>query len=88
MYRHSLAVTELKQFEGRGHSLTIDHGWRDVAETVLGWLSEMRLKATATPTSSSVPEASESGAADDRSSFVRTKSRLHVVGAQVRRGHA
>ena len=37
-YRESSAVTELKQFEGRGHSLTIDEGWKDVAETVLEWL--------------------------------------------------
>jgi len=37
-YRDSTAVTELKQFEGRGHSLTIDAGWKDVANTVLDWL--------------------------------------------------
>ncbi len=37
-YRDSAAVTELKQFEGRGHSLTIDSGWRDVADAVLAWL--------------------------------------------------
>lgn len=37
-YRHSTAITELKQFEGRGHSLTIDRGWRDVAAAVLDWL--------------------------------------------------
>lgn len=37
-YRDSAAVTELKQFEGRGHSLTIDHGWPDIAEAVLDWL--------------------------------------------------
>jgi len=37
-YRDSTAVTELKQFEGRGHSLTIDSGWREVAEAVLEWL--------------------------------------------------
>jgi pimeloyl-ACP methyl ester carboxylesterase len=37
-YRHSTAVTELKQFEGRGHSLTIDQGWPDVANAVLEWL--------------------------------------------------
>ena len=30
-YRDSAAVTELKQFEGRGHSLTIDAGWPEVA---------------------------------------------------------
>ncbi len=37
-YRDSMAVTELKQFEGRGHSLTIDSGWREVADAVLEWL--------------------------------------------------
>ena len=37
-YRDSTAVTELKQFEGRGHSLTIDSGWREVAEAILAWL--------------------------------------------------
>jgi pimeloyl-ACP methyl ester carboxylesterase len=37
-YRDSTAVTELKQFEGRGHSLTIDSGWHDVADAVLAWL--------------------------------------------------
>jgi pimeloyl-ACP methyl ester carboxylesterase len=39
-YRDSMAVTELEQFEGRGHSLTIDHGWKDVADAVLAWLAE------------------------------------------------
>ncbi|GAA5016331.1 alpha/beta fold hydrolase [Terrabacter aeriphilus] len=39
-YRRSTAVTELRQFEGRGHSLTVDDGWRDVATAVLGWLRE------------------------------------------------
>jgi non-heme chloroperoxidase len=28
-------VTEIKSMQGRGHSLTIDHGWRDVADTAL-----------------------------------------------------
>jgi alpha-beta hydrolase superfamily lysophospholipase len=37
-YRDSAAVTELKQFEGRGHSLTIDAGWPEVAHAVLDWL--------------------------------------------------
>jgi hypothetical protein len=35
----SAAVTELKQFEGRGRSLTIDSGWKDVARAILDWLS-------------------------------------------------
>jgi pimeloyl-ACP methyl ester carboxylesterase len=37
-YRHSTAVTELRQFEHRGHSLTIDHGWKEIADAVLQWL--------------------------------------------------
>jgi alpha-beta hydrolase superfamily lysophospholipase len=37
-YRHSTAVTELKQFEGRGHSLTVDRGSLEVAHAVLDWL--------------------------------------------------
>lgn len=37
-YRDSSAVTEFKQFEGRGHSLTIDDGWKEVAKAVLDWL--------------------------------------------------
>jgi alpha-beta hydrolase superfamily lysophospholipase len=38
-YRDSTAVTELRQFEGRGHSLTIDNGWKELAETILNWLT-------------------------------------------------
>ena len=37
-YRKSPAVTELKEFPGRGHSLTIDSGWRELAEYSLTWL--------------------------------------------------
>jgi pimeloyl-ACP methyl ester carboxylesterase len=37
-YRKSSAVTEIKEFEDRGHSLTIDHGWREVADSVLEWI--------------------------------------------------
>ena len=37
-YRDSTAVTQLRQFEGRGHSLTIDSGWREVADATLEWL--------------------------------------------------
>ena len=42
-YRDSSAVTELQQFEGRGHSLTIDGGWREVAEAILTWLKKNEL---------------------------------------------
>jgi pimeloyl-ACP methyl ester carboxylesterase len=37
-YRDSSAVTDLKQFEGRGHSLTVDGGWKEVADATLDWL--------------------------------------------------
>ena len=33
-------VTEFKLFEGRGHSLIVDHGWKEVAEYSLAWLSK------------------------------------------------
>jgi hypothetical protein len=36
-YSKSAAVAELKQFPGRGHSLTIDHVWEAVDYT-LDWL--------------------------------------------------
>jgi pimeloyl-ACP methyl ester carboxylesterase len=42
-YRHSDAVTELLEFPDRGHSLTIDHGWRDVADATLSWLAAQGL---------------------------------------------
>jgi pimeloyl-ACP methyl ester carboxylesterase len=33
-------VTEIVQIPGRGHSLTIDHGWREVADIALSFLLE------------------------------------------------
>jgi pimeloyl-ACP methyl ester carboxylesterase len=39
-YRHSDAVTDLTEFADRGHSLTIDSGWQDVAAKSLAWLAE------------------------------------------------
>ena len=33
-------VTEIAEIEGRGHALTIDSGWRDVAETALAFLEK------------------------------------------------
>lgn len=39
-YRHSDAVTDLTEFPDRGHSLTIDSGWRAVADQCLAWLGK------------------------------------------------
>lgn len=41
-YRHSSAVTDLVELD-RGHSLTIDHGWREVADSCLSWLDAQEL---------------------------------------------
>ena len=38
-YRGSPAVTDLAEFAGRGHSLTIDRGWPAVADECLTWLA-------------------------------------------------
>jgi pimeloyl-ACP methyl ester carboxylesterase len=42
-YRHSPAITELFEFPERGHSLTIDSGWREVAQQSLTWLENQGL---------------------------------------------
>ncbi len=33
-------VTEIHEMPNRGHSLTIDHGWREVAETALAFIAQ------------------------------------------------
>jgi pimeloyl-ACP methyl ester carboxylesterase len=47
-YRRSDAITELTEFPDRGHSLTIDSGWRAVADQCLAWLGQQNL-ADGTP---------------------------------------
>ena len=42
-YRHSTAVTDLVEFADRGHSLTIDSGWHEVADACLTWLDKQGL---------------------------------------------
>lgn len=42
-YKKSPAVTELKSFANRGHSLTLDHGWTEIAGYSLKWLNEKGL---------------------------------------------
>jgi alpha-beta hydrolase superfamily lysophospholipase len=37
-YQGSTATTEIVELADRGHSLVIDHGWRDVADSCLAWL--------------------------------------------------
>lgn len=41
MYEQSpQSVTDYVEFEGRGHSLSIDSGWKDVADATLAWLDK------------------------------------------------
>lgn len=40
LYGDSVAVSNLKQFADRGHSLVVDSGWRAVADYVVGWLAD------------------------------------------------
>jgi pimeloyl-ACP methyl ester carboxylesterase len=37
--RHNAATTEIVKVPDRGHALTIDHGWRDVAQTALDFVN-------------------------------------------------
>jgi alpha-beta hydrolase superfamily lysophospholipase len=38
-YKHSTATTEIIELADRGHSLVIDSGWREVADTCIAWLA-------------------------------------------------
>jgi pimeloyl-ACP methyl ester carboxylesterase len=40
--RRNPAVTEIVKIPNRGHSLTIDHGWREVAQTALDFVNRSR----------------------------------------------
>jgi alpha-beta hydrolase superfamily lysophospholipase len=47
LYHRSPAVTDYREFPDRGHTLALDSGWREVADSVLAWLDERSLSATA-----------------------------------------
>jgi pimeloyl-ACP methyl ester carboxylesterase len=38
------SITEIREMPGRGHSLTIDHAWQDVAEVVLTFIAQHTAK--------------------------------------------
>jgi non-heme chloroperoxidase len=40
LYHRSPAITDFREFPDRGHSLTIDHGWAEIAQASLDWLSQ------------------------------------------------
>jgi esterase/lipase len=39
LYSQGPSDTTFHVFEGRGHSLTIDNSWKEVADVVLKWLT-------------------------------------------------
>jgi pimeloyl-ACP methyl ester carboxylesterase len=43
IYSGSGAVTDYHVFPDRGHSLVFDHGWREIADYTLSWLSSQGL---------------------------------------------
>jgi pimeloyl-ACP methyl ester carboxylesterase len=43
LYRKSAAVTDYQEFPDRGHTLALDDGWREIADSVLGWLDRQPL---------------------------------------------
>jgi pimeloyl-ACP methyl ester carboxylesterase len=43
LYAGSGAVTDYQSFPDRGHSLVLDHGWREIADFTLAWLNRQGL---------------------------------------------
>src|SRR6266851_10506851 len=44
LQQHNPGVTEFREIPGRGHSLIMDHGWRDVAEIALAFIAQQLKK--------------------------------------------
>ncbi len=51
------AVTEIVEMAGRGHALTIDSGWREVADTALAFVEQARASDPAAKASVPVPDS-------------------------------
>jgi non-heme chloroperoxidase len=49
LYGKSAAVTEFRQFPDRGHSLTVDSGWPEIADAVLEWLAKQGVGSRTPP---------------------------------------
>jgi pimeloyl-ACP methyl ester carboxylesterase len=60
--RHNLGVTEIQKVPNRGHSLTIDHGWREVAQTALDFVTRCL-----SPSNRDVEDAAQVHAVDSTS---------------------
>lgn len=49
LYGKSAAVTEFRRFPDRGHSLTVDAGWPEIADAALEWLSRQGIGTPSAP---------------------------------------
>ena len=58
------SVTEIKKMPNRGHSLTIDHGWQEVAQTALDFVKRF------VPASSNSAPNGQSPSASDHSALM------------------
>jgi non-heme chloroperoxidase len=47
--RRNPGVTEIVKIPNRGHAVTIDHGWREVAQTALDFVGRSHCPATMSP---------------------------------------
>jgi hypothetical protein len=43
LYRQGDVQTDMEEFDNRGDSLVVDHGWRDIAGACLIWLQDHQL---------------------------------------------
>jgi pimeloyl-ACP methyl ester carboxylesterase len=59
--RRNPAVTEIVNVPNRGHALTIDHGWREVAQTALDFVKRFTPSGHGSATTS-VPKARDASA--------------------------
>src|SRR5262249_1971151 len=47
LQKRNSAPTEFREIAGRGHALTVDHDWREVAEVAVGWVRQAPAAAAA-----------------------------------------
>ena len=61
-------MTEIVKMPNRGHALTIDHGWREVAQTALDFVNRF---AQQSPSSDDIPRAQQLGELEAHQRYVR-----------------
>ena len=52
---NTASVTDYHEYDGKGHSLTLDSGWTDVAADVLAWLELQGYKPAAADATEATP---------------------------------